>query len=630
MCGIAGIYNFNESKNETLSPLINKLTESIYHRGPDSDGKAIFKNAAIGMRRLSIIDLENGDQPIYGQNRNLVIVFNGEIYNYRQVREKLVQKGAKFTTDSDTEVILNGFEILGEKILDLLEGMFSIAIYNIKEHTLFLARDRLGKKPLYYYRTQDQLIFCSETQGLIKALSSNALVNSQSYWDYLTYRYVPGQESILSGVEKLPPGHFAYIKNGNMKITCYWEIPKSIDPKIKNQDVQKNFSSMFEDSVQKRLVADVEVGVVLSGGLDSCAVLYEAAKDRQISSYHVFFDIGENYNELKYAEMMAKAVNSPLKTVKLDDQTFLDHIESLSRVTDEPISDLSSIPFKHVCDLASKDLKVVLSGEGSDEVLAGYGLHNFYKMYSTFKKVQTVPGLTTLAKAVGKALMPNKNWSLIDVPANNLAKEMNYNITYQMGQDEKAKIALNPENFQDSRRYLTDVFNSVSDQDSLNQILHVITKDWLVENVLMKSDKVSMSSSLEVRCPFLDHKLVEYMFKVPGHMKVGKYQGKLETKILLRKHLEGKIPQEIITRKKLGFPVPAYALLNEKYKSYVFDKLSQSNSFYQNHFRKKDILSLFDKAIQESATEETKLKHFLWTIVNFENWVDNNKSYLRV
>ncbi|MDC0253299.1 asparagine synthase (glutamine-hydrolyzing) [Bacteriovoracales bacterium] len=628
MCGISGVFYFKETRQkETLKNLLPKLTNRIHHRGPDDQGHAFFDRAAIGMKRLSIIDLKSGQQPLWDDQKQYAIVYNGEIYNYKAIKRKLENQGIKFQTSSDTEVVFKGFLKKGPSILDELEGMFAIAIYNSKDHELFLARDRFGKKPLYYYQDSEKLIFSSEVDSILKSIDKKLDIDGQSYWDFLTYRYIPGEQTIFKSIKKIPPAHFTFIKNQNIEIKKYWSIPKQEKDSPKRSIVQKNFGQLFGPAVTKRFVSsDVEVGVVLSGGLDSCAVLHEASKVKPIKSYHVFFDVGENYNELKYAQMMAQSVNSELKTVEISESQFIDEVEGLGKIIDEPLSDLSTIPFKKVCDLASQEVKVVLSGEGSDEILAGYGLHHFYKMVKVFEMLQH-PLLKKLALSAGKTFFPKKNWDYLKVPLNSLAKEMNYNITFQM--DQKNKLGLTPHGqneFKDSVRFLEEIYKEHKDQDVLNQVLHVISRDWLIEDVLMKSDKISMSSSLEVRCPFLDHQLAEFLFKTPGKYKIGFQGKKLESKILLRRYCKGKLPHEIITRKKLGFPVPAYAFIGQYYKDYVFDKLNQQKAFYKNYFDSKKVLNLFDQALKESKNEETKLKHFLWTLVNFENWFEVKKD----
>ncbi len=625
MCGIAGIYFFDKHKAAAEpSSVVEAMLTSIRHRGPDDSGTAAFSHACLGMTRLSIIDFSTGHQPMTTDDGRFTIVFNGEIYNFQKIRTELLKQGLNFKTHSDTEVILLGFTVWGEAVLDKLEGMFALAIYDKEQHKLFLARDRLGKKPFYFYQDNEKLIFASETQALRKLPHLKFTVNAQAYWDYLTYRYIPGDQTAMHEIQKLPAATRATVSSRGIETKRYWKIPDETHALHTKKNLVASFGKLFAESVKKRLVSDVPVGVMLSGGVDSCAVLYEAAKHQSIDSFHVFFNVGAAYNELDYAKIMATAAGSKLHTVEVSEHQFIERIAALSEITDEPISDLCSIPFKYICDLARSHVKVVLSGEGSDEVLAGYTLQEFYKRYVIFKALQNTPVVKNLFYTFGKSFLPPDKLNYLEILANDWPRHDNYNITYQADQAFKAALLDVSKTMPlDSSRVLKAHYDSVKHLDALNQMLHVISRDWLVENVLMKSDKVSMTSSLEMRCPFLDHHLVEFLFGLPGGAKVGFSGTKFESKILLRRYLAGKIPEVLLKRKKLGFPVPAYAFLGERYKEYVRAQLDDPSAYYTNFFDRNKMLALFDAALAENTGEETKQKHFLWTIANFEAWVKN-------
>ena len=622
MCGIAGIYYFNNSDDTDHSNNdLKVLLKNISHRGPDDQGVAVYGNCAIGMVRLSIIDIPAGHQPMLSSDKRYSIVFNGEIYNFQSIRGELIKKSIDFDTNSDTEVILKGYIEYGKDILDMLEGMFAFCIYDSKKHELFIARDRLGKKPLYYYKDEEKLIFCSEVQAIKQLNNLDLSLNDQSYWDYLTYRYIPGEETSYSQVKKFGRGRYDFVTSAGITTSRYWEIPRSGN----NELSPSRFGELFADSVKKRLVSDVPVGVMLSGGIDSCAVLFEAAKHQTIDSYHVFFDTTDkDYNELAYAKQMAALVNSPLHIVEASRVDFYDQLINIASITDEPLADLASIPFKMVCDLAVKDVKVALSGEGSDEVLAGYGFGSIPNRLQKLSilKMTPKPVRSFIRRIVERQLQ--RDVALFDELEGDLddwAKNSNYNITYQVGQEQKIALLRNDTSsvFLDSSRFIQDHYEKVRDEDVINQVLHAISTDWLEQDVLMKSDKVSMSSSLELRCPFLDHNLVEYLFNLPGKYKVGKLNRKQQSKIILKEYLYKKIPDELIFRKKLGFPVPSYDIKEKQDFDFMFDILNSANCYYQQYFEKKRVIDMLEK-IRGDFLGGYSMRHFFWSMVVYELW----------
>ena len=627
MCGIAGIFFFTGGdRRAEVNKSVVSLLGNIAHRGPDDCGEMIAAAFGMGTTRLSVIDLPGGHQPMTAGGGRYSICFNGEIYNYRQIRSELAKEGCAFKTESDTEVILNGYLKWGEKVLDRLEGMFAFAIYDAERHDLFLARDRLGQKPLYYYRDADKLIFCSEVRALAGLDGIRLNINAQSYWDFLTYRYIPGTATAFERVFKVEPGHFYKVTASGMEATRYWRIPKQAGETQAppSNDPQQHFGDLFATAVEKRMVADVPVGVVLSGGIDSCAVLMEASKHAAVDSYHVHFPgTDEDFNELKYAELMAKQAGSALHVVEATEQGFFDQLHDLAAITDEPLADLAALPFKMVCDLAAQDLKVVLSGEGADEVLAGYGYQHLSRRLDRLGLLQKLPrpALGVLRKIIETACRrPLKIFDEVDMPLARYGKHLNHNITFQMDQGGKLGLMAGDHRFEDSARFLDSAYDGVASEDPLNQILHVISGDWLVEDVLMKSDKVSMSASLEARCPFLDHDLVEFLFRLPGRVKVGPFNGQCESKVLLRRYLDGKVPGEILSRRKLGFPVPAYSLRADRELDFMHDTLSADDCFYPQFLNRDAIMGLLAGIKEARSSVQSSIKHFLWSVAVYEIW----------
>ena len=628
MCGIAGVYYFNNKcLNGGSDDYLKVLLKNISHRGPDDQGVATYRNCAIGMVRLSIIDIPTGQQPIYSSDGRYSIVFNGEIYNYQSIRNGLIKKSIDFNTNSDTEVILKGYIEYGKGILDLLEGMFAFCIYDSEKHELFIARDRLGKKPLYYYRDKEKLIFCSEVQAIKQLGGLELSLNEQSYWDYLTYRYIPGEDTSYSQIKKFGRAQYSFVTSTDITTSTYWEIPHSGD----NEQLPSRFGELFAESVRKRLISDVPVGVMLSGGIDSCAVLYEAAKHQIIDSYHVFFDTTDkDYNELAYAKQMAASVNSPLHIVEASRVDFYDQLVNIASITDEPLADLASIPFKMVCDLAVKDVKVALSGEGSDEILAGYGIGSIPNRLQRLSILKMVPKpVRAFIRNILEQQFKRKIalFDEVEGDVKSWAKSTNYNITYQIGQEQKIELLRDglTDNFLNSARFIQDHYDHVQDEDVVNQMLHVISSDWLEQDILMKSDKVSMSSSLELRCPFLDHHLVEYLFRLSGDKKVGLLNRQQQSKVLLKEYLYKKIPDELVFRKKLGFPVPTYDVKEKKDLEFMFDILNSDNCYYQQYMQRSKVVEMLDN-INNNFKEGYSMKHFLWSMVVYELWVNGSRE----
>lgn len=627
MCGIAAIYNIKENKLDSLTN-IRKILQNIHHRGPDQQNEISINKCVLGIARLSIIDLKNGSQPILDSTKRFYIVFNGEIYNYLFLKKQLKDLNYNFRTNSDTEVVLYSYIHWGEKFADKLDGMFSIIIYDKLNDELIVCRDRFGKKPLYYYKDENQIIICSEVKGISNLKKKNLLdleINSQGYWDYLTYRYIPGKQTSYKNILKFDRGSIYKIQKDKIYKKKYWKIEFKITENDTLENKKKKFKKLFDNSVKKRLIADVPIGVILSGGLDSSAVLYSASKYQKINSYHVCFkNEKENFNEYKYAKKVANYFNSNLKVIEIDDNMFLDKLGQIDKYTDEPISDLASIPLKFVSDLASKDVKVVLSGEGADEIMAGYDLYNVQQNIDYLKTLNKYRNIAALFKKFFRLFFSSKFSALdkIGIDHNNYASQIYKNITYQISDKEKINLLKFKENnFLLSERFMEKNYLKSKNLDQINQILYVISKEWLIENVLMKSDKVTMSSSVECRCPFLDKDLTEFYFRMSGKEKIYNSKGKLDQKILLKEYLNGNIPNDIINRKKLGFPVRAYNLDKKKYKDFLFDHLLSKNSFYENFFSKNEILNKAELSIKQN---NENIKNFLWSIVIYEIWKKNN------
>jgi asparagine synthase (glutamine-hydrolysing) len=626
MCGIAGIFYYKEPNVEPYG-ITKGLLTGITHRGPDHEG--IYSNSvfSFGMRRLSIIDLQGGNQPISDYDKRYQIIFNGEIYNYQSLKKELQKLGCKFKTKSDTEVILNGYITWGEKVLDRLEGMFAIAIYDEHKHELFLARDRSGKKPLYIYNDDDKLVFCSEVKALSISLSLNE-INMQAYWDYLTYRYIPGRNSIFENIFRLDKSTYVLVNKQGNKQEQYWALPNKEDDSVgEHGQYVERFGELFSEAVKKRLVSDVPLGMILSGGVDSCAVLYEASKYKKIDSFHVYFnDKNENYNEYKYAKEISSIVGSNLNVVEMTDKSFIDGLNHMHEWVDEPTGDLSFIPFKSLCDKTREHVKVALSGEGSDEVLGGYDIEYLYRRHCVNSIISSLPKM--LQNIAWRALSILFRKDAVNEIKNNKPYYINnhpYTVTFQASELDKNNLLRHEADFRykESERYLKNHYSECEERDLVNRMLYVLNQDWLVESVLMKSDKVSMSSSLEIRSPFMDHPLNEFLFKIKMKHKIGLSKNGFYGKRLLKDYLNGKLPDKFIHRKKLGFPIPGYMLGSDVYKTFIHDVLNTQNNFYEGIFSKASVNKMIGSVFKKNDSSESNQKNFIWSLVLFELWHRN-------
>jgi asparagine synthase (glutamine-hydrolysing) len=628
MCGIVGIAG--KFSREECAGIVGRMNNSIVHRGPDDDGVWAEDGFGFGMRRLSIIDLAGGKQPIWDASSDRGIVFNGEVFNYRVLRNDLTSRGVSgWTTESDTEVVLKSLVEKGEAGIHDWNGMFAVATWDKKTKSVLLIRDRMGVKPLYYYWDGQTLLFASEIKAILASGLVERNIDKQALWDYLTFRYVPGPNSIWKNIKKLPPGHLLRFKpGGSPQIERYWESDVvSDDFHAKSEsEIDAEFAELFLDAVELRLVAsDVPVGVFLSGGLDSSAIAAAAVElgHRNFHTFSVGFEEGGYYSELSYAAQVAKHVGARYHEIVLNRKQFLDMLPEVVYATDEPMADLSAVSVLALSRLARKDVKVVLSGEGSDEILAGYDFDRAEKEWNRVRLLQRFPqaalkvgaaftrlgpdGLHRRAEKV--ANLPLKSWNRLGLP----------HITGNFGQEEKEKL-LPGESWADSERIVAAQYDAARSKDPLQQMLAVYQKDWLVEDLLMKADKATMAASLEARTPFLDYHLVEWANRQPNSVKVRrKGINQYETKSVLRRFCSKRLPRTIIERPKRGFPDPANVWLGNGLQSWAHDTLFNSNS---------RLGSVLDKPAVESVLSEAEngregAANRVWALLVLELWMQS-------
>lgn len=612
MCGIVGFFGLELGEDERRAAL-RRMSAAVRHRGPDDEGYFDAPSIGLGMRRLSIVDLQGGHQPVASEDGRIQLVFNGEIYNHVPLREALRARGYAFRTKSDTEVILRQYQSGGVDALSELNGMFAIAIWDGRNGTLTLVRDRLGVKPLYYYWDGRRLFFASEIKAILASGCVSAEIEPRGIWDYLTFRYVPGPASIWKQIHKLPPAHFLTISIDRPEplLTRYWDIPYGDTARHGDDDqFDQEFAALFTDAVNLRMNADVRVGVLLSGGLDSSAIAAAISKapGARLSTYSVAFADSPETDERQYAREVAAHVGADHHEVVIGKEEFLDFLPRFVVATDEPLADLASIPLYYVSRLARERVKVVLSGEGSDEILGGYNFDEAVRLWDAAP--QPRDGL--LKRLLGRstdggngvdlrrALVPMHMTNYLDTAA-------------------KRRLMSRAE-YPDSLDVIRAALGRVNSTEPLHQALYVYCQNWLVEDLLMKADKMSMANSLELRTPFLDYRLVEWAARAPSCVKVGRDpDGQYRTKRVLRRFAQRHLPARIVTRPKQGFPVPVYGWLSNILKSWAHDLVGGSDSRLRNWFTKQGV----DAVLANGTAAESGMldRHRLWNLLILELWL---------
>jgi asparagine synthase (glutamine-hydrolysing) len=618
MCGINGIAFSSHSSEKINEEILRRMRDIQFHRGPDDGGIFIDENIGFGHRRLSIVDVAGGHQPMFNHDKSVVIVYNGEVYNHRDYREELETKGYRFQNNSDTETIIHLYEEYGEKCVDKLRGMFAFAIYDRRKKHIFLARDRFGVKPLYYvHDSEGNLFFSSEIKALLEAGVVKAELNYNALPDQFANHGTSGDETLFVGVKRLLPGHFLIWKNGTLKIEEFWDL--SFEPKSEDkseQDFVEEWREMFRHSVKLRLMSDVPLGMFLSGGIDSSAICAMMAQmvDEPIKTFSVGFKEREA-NEFEYARTVARKFKTDHHEIVITSEQFFAELPNLVWHEDEPIGFSASVPLYFVSKLAQEHVKVVLTGEGSDEILAGYGryskalsLLNYGEKYESFmpgfiRKI-VKSGISSLGGKLNRTFLTRQS-DIENLFFDNFAifgKAMQKNL---FSEETKARIAeKNPYFYQNKWLEKTDA------KEVLDKLLYVDTKTYLHE-LLMKQDQMSMAASIESRVPFLDYKLVELTAKMPAEMKL---RGK-DTKWILRKVMRGILPDEILNRAKKGFPVPFGNWLRNEYK-YIIDEYVLSERALSRGIFNADFVRNLVRQHERGENHDERL----WLLVNFEIW----------
>lgn len=621
MCGIAGAVGLSSAARGRA--VVKRMTDAVRHRGPDDAGEFAADGIAIGMRRLSIIDLAQGHQPIW-TTRGTGIIFNGEIYNYRNLRRALEARGHRFRTQSDTEVIAQLYDEEGLEGLRHLEGMFAICLYDPSARRLHLARDRLGKKPLYYGEIDGVFYFASEIKAIVAAVDRRLEIDRQAIQDYLTLRYVPGPTTIWQGIRKLEPGTCLSLDldRRTAAIERYWSLAFRSSDVEPGRDYSGEFEQLLLAAVEKRLVAaDVPVGILLSGGIDSSAVAAAAVElgHRAFHTFSVAFADGGDADETSFARRVANRLGAQHAEIVIDRKRFVDFLPNLVRFTDEPLADLASVPLYYVSHLARERVKVVLSGEGADEVLAGYDLEQLARSLDRLRWLSRVAPRAVLA--VLARLMPERLASVLRVLADGgwsrLLAERGTHMTRLWSEEEKRALWRDRATLVPTDRLIRGWYAEALSPQPLDQLQQVYCRSWLVEDLLMKADKMSMATSLELRCPFLDHTLVEWSARLPIVWKVGSREVGYRSKRILREFASARLPETIVQRPKRGFPVPAYRWLEGPLANWAEDRLMQRGRL-DRWFDTGPVRSVLAAARRGGSVAQ----HKIWTLLILDHWLE--------
>jgi asparagine synthase (glutamine-hydrolysing) len=598
---------------------IERMTESLAHRGPDDAGYFVEGRVGLGHRRLSIIDLSGGGQPIFNEDRSAAIVFNGEIYNYRDLADELKTAGHTFRTRSDTETILHAYEEYGDDCVQRLRGMFGFAIWDSAKRRLLLARDRLGVKPVYYYRDGRFLAFASEIKSLLEFRSIPREVDAEAFDMYLSLRYVPGPRTMFRNIFRLQPGHVLAADDSGVRIAKYWDIDYPEPEPRSPEYLLERFRELLDESVRMRLLSEVPLGVFLSGGLDSSAILATMSKyagDSRVKTFSVGYQASRAEeaasNEFGYARVAADAFASEHHEYHLDATDFAKFVPDLVSYLDEPLADPSCIPLYFISKLAREHITVVLSGEGADEILAGYGI---YRRMLALDRIYAGTGpLSRLAPWAATVTPSEKLRHYIRMCGQPL--ETRYR-GVSRGFTEEGKLRLvGADRMKRSEQQLRNVFGgyfkAVEKASPLDRMLYVDAKVWLPDDLLIKADKMTMANGLELRVPFLDHKMVEFAATLPN---VSKIHGK-GGKTILRHAMRGVLPDAIIDRPKKGFPIPIGSWLRTSLRQFTRDHLLARDSACGRYVDRGETTRLVEEHEQGRADRSQEI----WTLLVFEFW----------
>ncbi len=625
MCGIAGWINLENNRSQNSEAVLHRMCERMKHRGPDSEGLWTDETVALGMRRLSVIDLHTGEQPVYSEDKSVVVMMNGELYNYREVRADLEKRGHKFVTSSDTEILPHLYEEYGEAMLDEINGMFAFALWDKRKQKLMIARDKFGEKPLYYGVFDGKLIFASEPKVLLANSAVKAEINLDSLRQYLSFDYIPAPNSIYKGISKLPAAHFLTVEKGEIKTRRYWNLTWEKKATKSLESSAEELRELLADAVRMRLVADVPLGILLSGGVDSSTV---AAFATQFSSEKVkTFSIGfeeDSFDESKFARQVATHLQTEHYEEKLSVEKAADLISEIGTWLDEPMSDGSLIPTFLLSKFVRKHVTVALGGDGGDEIFAGYPMYFAHKVANFYGKVPQFLRNGLIEPIVNNLPVSNKNLSF-DYKAKRFVAASKYDLVTRhhswfgsFSIDEQQKLLTKDvlsQTSNDIYKGAKDLLEICDAENDIEKMQFLDLNFYMAEDILTKVDRASMAVSLEVRAPFLDPRVAQFAASIPLEYKLKGNKGKY----ILKKAVEPLLPKNILHRPKKGFGIPIAEWLKGRLNPLMHELLDAKRLKNQGLFNEKFV----QKLIKEHETNAASHHKQLWTLLVFQLWYDN-------
>ncbi|HEY8563354.1 MAG TPA: asparagine synthase (glutamine-hydrolyzing) [Pyrinomonadaceae bacterium] len=627
MCGIAGWINLeNKSSREADKAVLHRMCERMKHRGPDSEGLWVENHVALGMRRLSIIDLATGEQPVYSEDKQIVVVMNGELYNFREVRARLEKGGHKFETSTDTEILPHLYEQHGDAMLDEINGMFAFALWDKRRERLLIARDRFGEKPLYYGVFDGKLIFASELKVLLENPSVDAEIDTDALRQFLSFDYVPAPASIFKGIHKLPAAHLLTVEKGEVKVRRYWNLTwhkNGSTPTI--ETAAEDLRELLADAVRMRLVADVPLGILLSGGVDSSTVAAFATKfsTEKVKTFSIGFE-EDSFDESKFARQVAGHLGTEHYEDKLSVDRAADLISEIGTWLDEPLSDGSLIPTFLLSRFVRRHVTVALGGDGGDEIFAGYPMYFGHKVANLYGKLPRALRSGLIEPIVNNLPVSTKNLSF-DYKAKRFVAASKYDAVTRhhswfgsFSIDEQRKLLSKDvlaKTSDDIYKGAKDLLKITDAENEIERMQFLDINFYMAEDILTKVDRASMAVSLEVRAPFLDPRVAQFAAGLPLEYKLKGNKGKY----ILKKAVEPLLPRAILQRPKKGFGIPIAEWLKNRLNPLMHELLAPARLNDQGLFD----AAFVQKLIKDHETGAASHHKQLWTLLVFQLWHDN-------
>jgi asparagine synthase (glutamine-hydrolysing) len=626
MCGITGWVNLTENTTNHAKDVLHTMCNSIVHRGPDSEGQWMDGRAALGMRRLSIIDLNTGDQPMFSEDRSIITMVNGELYNYREVRDDLKRRGHHFATESDIEIVPHLYQIYGDDFVDHINGMFAISLWDTAKQKLVLARDRFGEKPLYYGVFDGKLIYASEPKALLAHPSVKAELDLDALREYLSFDYVPAPRSIYKGISKLPAGHMLTVEGGKVGIRRYFNLTWSKNGHVPSiGEAARELSDLLSDAVRMRLVSDVPLGILLSGGIDSSTVAAFAVRHAtdKVKTFSIGFE-ENSFDESRYARQVATHLGTEHYEATLSVETAADLISEIGTWLDEPLSDGSLIPTYMLSRFVRHHVTVALGGDGGDELFAGYPMYYGHKVAGYYSSIPRFLRSALIEPVVNRLPVSTANLSF-DYRAKRFVRSSNVDIVARhhswfgsfAGDEQEALL------IEDVRRQTSGdiyagprhIFDSCDAPSEIERTQCLDVNFYMAEDILTKVDRAAMAVSLETRAPFLDPRVAQFAASLPFEYKLRGSTGKY----ILKKAVEGVLPAEILSRSKKGFGIPIADWLKGRLNPLMHDLLAPPRLRDQGLFEPDHVQKLIREHERGLASHHKQL----WTLLVFQLWYDN-------